>query len=307
MVFLGGAGAQEVAWVDQPALQVYYFKVRSSAATGLLFPWRPHLTTTQGVIASTAFWLVACYSCKLSVLILYHNLFSTAWGKKVTPLAVGLTAAFGVSSILSLLLVWHPLSKWWDGTSDAADDVQMAIASRYVDVATCLTDFFIYCLPLRTLWTLKMDRKRREGYVLTFGVGFLWVSPTWAPRGPAVSIPSSDFGCRSTCVISLFRTLYNDLVSSNDEVQILLGVEATFGIMSACIPTVGPLYYKARGRSLDGTAPSKKSTAVSDRAGNELVTFGRLQSGRSRHIYDTLRSMNKDLVAESQTELNSKV
>lgn len=125
------------------------------------------------MIASTACWLVACYSCKLSVLILYHHLFSTAWGKKVTPVAVALTASFGISSILILLLVWRPISKWWDGTQSAAEEDEMSMASRYVDVATCLTDFFIYCLPVRTLWALKMDRKKRQGYILTFGVGFL--------------------------------------------------------------------------------------------------------------------------------------
>lgn len=124
-----------------------------------------------------------------------------------------------------------------------------------------------------------------------------------------MSIPSSDFGHCSTCVISLCRTLYNDLVSSNDEVQIMLGLEATFGIISACCPTVGPVYYTARGRSLDGnTPPSKRSSRAvrTDGDGNELVTIGRLKSGRSKHIYDTLRSVHKDIEAESQLGLSSK-
>lgn len=125
------------------------------------------------MIASTAAWLVACYSCKLSVVILYHNLFSAAWGKVITPIALALTLGFGLTSVLTLLLVWRPLNKWWDGTATDAEQVQMDVASRYVDVATCLTDFLIYCLPIRTLWTLKMEKGRRLGYMITFSIGFL--------------------------------------------------------------------------------------------------------------------------------------
>lgn len=116
---------------------------------------------------------MACYSCKLSVVVLFHNLFSAAWGRVMTPIALALTLSFGLTSVLTLLLVWRPLSKWWDDTATDADQVQMAAASRYVDVATCLTDLFIYCLPIRTLWTLKMEKSRRRGYMLTFSIGFM--------------------------------------------------------------------------------------------------------------------------------------
>lgn len=128
------------------------------------------------MIASTAVWLIACYSCKLSVLILYHDIFSAAWSKVMTPIALALTLGFGLTSVLTLLLVWQPLAKWWDGTATDADHIHMDMASRYVDVATCLTDFCIYCLPIRTLWTLKMEKSGRRGYMLTFSIGFLSVS-----------------------------------------------------------------------------------------------------------------------------------
>lgn len=111
-------------------------------------------------------------------------------------------------------------------------------------------------------------------------------------------------------MISLFRTLYNDLVSSNDEVQIMLGLESTFGVISACIPTVGPVYYKLIGKSLTPTAPPRRGPSGGEaEAGGEahaLVTFGRLPASRQKRTYDTLGSLKSHGdMTESQTELNA--
>lgn len=116
-----------------------------------------------------------------------------------------------------------------------------------------------------------------------------------------------------TCAISLFRTLYNDLVSSNDEVQIMLGLESTFGVISACVPTVGPIYYKMVGKSLDPATPRRgpSGDAVAGPGpgqGHALVTFGRLPASRQKHTYDSLGSLNshhRGGPTESQTELNA--
>lgn len=185
MVLLGGAENEALTWIQMPEMEAFYFKVGTWLAimpTALVT--EAAANKSQAVIASTAIWLIACYSCKLSVLILYHDIFSAAWSKVMTPVALALTLGFGLTSVLTLLLVWHPLTKWWDGTATDADQPHMDIASRYVDVATCVTDFFIYCLPIRTLWTLKMEKSGRRGYMLTFSIGFLYVLCAQAPPCP---------------------------------------------------------------------------------------------------------------------------
>lgn len=82
----------------------------------------------------------------------------------------------------------------------------------------------------------------------------------------------------------------------------MLGLESTFGVISACIPTIGPIYYRLIGKSLDPT--TGPSAGANDAQGHALVTFGRLPASRQKRTYDTLGSIKSQSDAESQTQLH---
>ncbi|KAH7014087.1 uncharacterized protein B0I36DRAFT_397390 [Microdochium trichocladiopsis] len=190
--------------------------------------------------------VLAVYSCKASILFLYHRVFAGYNGPMTILIYVasGITIGCFVGSLVGYLAVVQPIEKWW-AWADATEAQFEAMANINIayDSLTVFTDFLIFVLPLKAIWGLNMNRGKRIGIIVSFCFGFI------------------------TCFISLARVVFThgyQWKNLYDEgtVWSLAGVEPVAGIICACLPGLRPLLPKTFMSSYGtpATGPSRFKT-----------------------------------------------
>ncbi|KAK7914268.1 hypothetical protein PG985_011971 [Apiospora marii] len=162
----------------------------------------------------------AAYLCKISILSLYHRVF-TLPGERLPFYAVAfVTLGCGLSTWLGYFTI-VPIAKQLDPDAQftEAEKKRNADFQLYTGIATCFTDVMILCFPLGKLYRLRMDRWRKIGLMATFMVGFI------------------------TCIVAIVRTVatYVNLSNSATVQTLFRGLEPTIGIITACLPLMHPL------------------------------------------------------------------
>lgn len=120
------------------------------------------------------------------------------------------------------------------------------------DVLSCVCDFVVFALPLKSLWGLQMrNRKRKIRLIFTFTVGFMLVSSQLSLQ----KLPEWLTNVCSACVLSLLRILAwklpgyineapEDTYIRRDAFELLYPIEITFGILGACLPMLRPIFHR---------------------------------------------------------------
>lgn len=128
----------------------------------------------QAGYASLIGGVSAAYLCKISILSLYHRIF-TLPGERLpfyvvafVTLGCGLSTWLGYFTIIPIAKQLVPDPQLTPTETKRNDDFQF-----YTGIATCFTDIMILCFPLGKLYQLRMDRRRKIGLMATFMVGFM--------------------------------------------------------------------------------------------------------------------------------------
>lgn len=118
--------------------------------------------------------VLAVYTCKASILVLYHRIFAGVHrGMSIAIyVAYGITAVCFLVSFIGYLAAVKPINKWWLW-ADATDTefTSMANVNVVYDALTVFTDFLVFLLPIKTIWGLKMSRQKKIGLVISFCFG----------------------------------------------------------------------------------------------------------------------------------------
>ncbi|KAK8061553.1 hypothetical protein PG994_007919 [Apiospora phragmitis] len=170
----------------------------------------------------------AAYLCKISILSLYHRIFTLPGERRPFYAVAALTLLCGLSTFVGYFVIipiakqLDPRLKLTDAEKTRDDGFQL-----YTGIATCFTDVMILCFPLGKLYQLRMDHRRKIGLMATFMVGFI------------------------TCIVAIIRTVatYVDLSNSATVQTLFRGLEPTIGIIAACLPLLHPLLRCSRGDS----------------------------------------------------------
>lgn len=132
------------------------------------------------VIAST-FYLLSSYLCRVSILCIYYELLRqlprmstiimavSAWVIACGVVSMGVQLGVGIQDVLFVLSDQGPSAK--------EEGPKWVVYGVLPDVLSCVCDFAVFALPLKSLWGLQMrDRKRKIQLIFTFTVGFMSVS-----------------------------------------------------------------------------------------------------------------------------------
>jgi len=112
------------------------------------------------MIAARTLALISMFITKLSILLLYHRIFSSRRFTRVLICVGAFTAAFSIAVAFSNIFACRPFRALWDpDTPGKCLNVKALL--RAVSVQDELTDVVILCLPLPMVWRLKMNRKRK--------------------------------------------------------------------------------------------------------------------------------------------------
>ncbi|KAL4970603.1 CFEM domain-containing protein [Aspergillus stella-maris] len=160
---------------------------------------------------------------KLSMLLLYLRLFPEKTMRMAIFITLGLTAAWGLSLLLSNVFSCTPVSYiWhsWDGEHEGSCISHEKVMWTHA-ITNIVFDVLIIALPMPTLLKLNMSMKKKIGVVIMFGVGLLVT---------AVSV--------LRCVTLLQFNIHDNATKKIVPVSIYSVVEMDLSIICACLPGI---------------------------------------------------------------------
>ncbi|KAI1381208.1 hypothetical protein F4677DRAFT_440421 [Hypoxylon crocopeplum] len=121
--------------------------------------------------ASQFFWAVSIASFRLSILLLYLDLFAVS--KKFQWAAwagIGIVCSFFIGSIATSLSLCQPVAFDWDKTISGycGDEAKAELVAAAFNMAL---DVVIVMLPLPVIWHLQLPTRKKVGISVTFGPG----------------------------------------------------------------------------------------------------------------------------------------
>lgn len=137
--------------------------------------------SSQCLVTASTLYLLSSYLCRLSILCIYYELLRQLPKMRFVITAVGMWV--GVCGLVSLGVqlgvgIQDILFVQADLGPDAREEGPKWIVYGILpDSLSCLCDFLVFVLPLRSLWNLQLRSPRRKArLILTFTVGFLYVN-----------------------------------------------------------------------------------------------------------------------------------
>ncbi|KAN0096026.1 hypothetical protein V8E51_014831 [Hyaloscypha variabilis] len=171
---------------------------------------------------------------KISVLFLYHELFPSDNFRNVLFCVMGFIGAMTTACCVAFVFQCTPvhsywvLSLWAPGDRHCINEGALAIASSTLSM---VTDIFILFLPLKYLLTLRISMREKIQVILLMSLGGL------------TCIAS---GMRFKAIRKVFRS--KDDTWDGYDLSFWSSFEYHFAMITACIPTIKPLYVRCVGR-----------------------------------------------------------
>ncbi|KAI0430708.1 hypothetical protein F5Y09DRAFT_307043 [Xylaria sp. FL1042] len=252
--------------------------------------WALHLQDISNIFrllyAYTFIYAGSVSFTKLSILLFYRRLFErgSVWFK----VRLGFAAFFSVGYLLTIWSVagalCQPTEFFWTqflGAKGKCLDINAAFLS--LTVLNLVADLLVLTVPIPEILALKMDTKKKIGVCAVMLLGGL------------------------VCVVSAVRiwafyrfTVEIDVTWVDADVFLLSSVEPAFGIVSACLPSLRPLYRRARAKVTGkevhtSTTGTWYANSKASRLGNNYVRFGddNSRSAEPEHDDIALTSIGK--------------
>ncbi|KAH6649407.1 hypothetical protein F5144DRAFT_588129 [Chaetomium tenue] len=161
---------------------------------------------------------------KISVLLLFLDIFLTSWPRKATHVLIPLTSVFGICDAVTNIFACLPINSFWNLDRPDHRCISIGEAKSIADaVISFVLDVAIFCLPLPLIWPMTLPVCAASGvriYLVMGGIGI--------PTGEA-SLPY------------------------------WVATEINLAIVVACIPTLRLLVVKIWPRLLETTGDAKTS------------------------------------------------
>ncbi|KAJ5115374.1 hypothetical protein NUU61_001133 [Penicillium alfredii] len=176
--------------------------------------------------ASEWFWATATACFRLAILLLYIEIFpghdTFFW---CATAVAGLVFLYWVASILTIALLCRPVEYNWNRAIPGVcgDVVKTEYASAGFNM---VIDLGVVLLPLPIVWRLHMSSRKKTGVTASFALGIITA------------------GINLGRIISTKLCPTNDIIYCARDSSIFVIAEMTAGILVACVPTLGPLFFR---------------------------------------------------------------
>ncbi|KAL8801760.1 MAG: hypothetical protein Q9182_004232 [Xanthomendoza sp. 2 TL-2023] len=173
-------------------------------------------------------WSVGIASIKLSILLFYRRLFphsntSLKWRTAHAALCAA-SIILGLISLFGTAFQCTPVKFLWDPTIPGGHCINFSAFARFTSICNIVTDVLILAMPLPIVWSLHLERGKKVGVCGLFLLGGF------------------------VCITSIIRFCYLEAIGhptdptwDNVNSAIWTVVEPCIGIVSACLPIMGPL------------------------------------------------------------------
>ncbi|KAK7941422.1 uncharacterized protein PG986_013809, partial [Apiospora aurea] len=175
------------------------------------------------VMTSNVCWLLASVFVKMSLLWLFRRIFVTARFKLWSKALIIINSCYGIAFLPVYLTNCTPIDQLWHPRPDGHCR-DMAISDYATVAINLIMDFSMVVLPLPPLWSLRIPRRKKVVVSIMFSFGFATIAfMIWRITATIRTRNDPDF-TKHLALIGLISSF-----------------EIWFGIIAACIPTLGPL------------------------------------------------------------------
>ncbi|KAL8646782.1 MAG: hypothetical protein Q9226_006714 [Calogaya cf. arnoldii] len=239
--------------------------------------------TKKFLVLSYIFQLVynCCAICvRASIMAFYLRVFprhtTPAWWRACFWAISFVYLGGGIAGIAASIFICTPISYFWTRTGNGHCVNEMAL--YYSGGAlTVIVDILVLALPMMIVWKLQMNRSKKIGVMGIFLLGGF------------------------VCLASIIRMVYIHQIVVDDPTwtqvnpSIWSTIEPCMGIVSACLPIIGPQLRKTK---LLGSLTSSSWFSRSKRSGGHGASYEVASSERRN---DNLGSLQKKKSAATAT------
>ncbi|KAK3291051.1 uncharacterized protein B0H64DRAFT_51130 [Chaetomium fimeti] len=178
---------------------------------------------------------------KLSVLLLFLDIFLTAWPRRATYVIIVLTALFGVWIAVTNIFPCIPIDSSWKSEEPERRCMDIGQGKSLTDaVVSFVLDMAIFCLPLPVVWPMTLPWRQKAWLYFAFALGF--------------------FVCVASAIRIVFVMTSAGDPNSGPGIPYWVATEINVAIVVACIPTLRLLVVKICPRMLETTEPASKTS-----------------------------------------------
>ncbi|TGO82552.1 hypothetical protein BPOR_0807g00010 [Botrytis porri] len=209
----------------------------------------------KSLIAFECLYVTCVCFTKLSLLLMYRRIFPVRSIKIGSLVIGGLSVAWCISIIMVSVFQCVPIQKIWNPTLEG-HCVNLKASFIGNAIPNILTDVAILALPMQQVWGLHTSvmQKTHISFVFLLGSFVIFTS------------------------IYRFTTLFQfqpaDITWTLATAEVWCVVESASGIMSACLPTLGPLVQFSVRKLGIASVLTRSSRARTSSAGPHVQTIG---------------------------------
>ena len=111
---------------------------------------------------------------KIAVLLLFLDIFLTAWPRRATYILIALTSLFGVWAAVTNIFLCIPIEDFWKPDLPNRRCFGIRKGKPLADATgSFVLDVAIFCLPLPVVWPLTLPRRQKAWLYFVFALGSL--------------------------------------------------------------------------------------------------------------------------------------
>ncbi|PWW80688.1 hypothetical protein C7212DRAFT_32834, partial [Tuber magnatum] len=168
-------------------------------------------------------FLIRATLSKISILVFYARIFETTNKKfrNLVYLGIFLVSSIGVAFIFGVIFQCRPLLAYWDPTLEGKC-LHTRIPYLVSGALNTFTDFYVFLLPIKSVWGLQLPRRQKIGLLVVFAGGLV------------VCIAGA---VRIAFLAAVFN-LSSDYTWTGTDLWIITVAELDLGIICASVPAL---------------------------------------------------------------------
>lgn len=238
------------------------------------------------------FELIAYGTAKLSVIFLYRRIFANNTFRLITTMAITIVTGWLISFFFVIVFQCTPIASQWQNLEimnqkNCVSQQPFYYANSITDL---LTDLMVLVLPLPMVARLQMPIKQKLAVTGMFLLGSLVCATSAARLGVFVEH------------LPRFAEHLNDITYYNAPLGLWSLIEASLSVVSACLPSLRPLFNSSSRRKTtyvqhvslrtgtDGSKGREPRTNDSDLEDKSYYSGGRSEKHSAPYVQDSSAS-----------------
>ncbi|KAF2875737.1 hypothetical protein BDV95DRAFT_603142 [Massariosphaeria phaeospora] len=186
--------------------------------------------TLKLFFAGQWFWATSVASFRVAILLTYMEIFRQKSFRRVAITTAAVVVAYWVACVFTISLLCRPIAYNWNRKIKGGTCGNTTAIELFSGAFNMVVDIWVVFLPLPLVWRLQMTKQKKWGVTVSFALGLLTAGINLGRLIDTVTCPARpDFS-------------YCGLDSS-----ILITAEMSGGILVACVPTFGVIFFANRG------------------------------------------------------------